>query len=383
MLVYAVIIVVVMMAVLSNRLFSGLTSSVEEDQFKLMRSILESSLRSAEGRAVARAEMLANLPTLKQMFAARDRKRLLAEYGPMFRVQKEKHGVDQTQFHTPPAVSFLRLHSPKLYGDDLSSFRPMVVAVNQDRLARKGVAIARAGPAVFGVVPVQDAAGKHIGSLDVGIDFGSVLNNLKSDYDLEAALFIEEEPLRRFATAVSGEVLDKENRVGKYLKFHSTHWALMQGLMTSKDLAAIQEPVKYTREAMGVSYGVLLVPLRNDTGKSLGVIAVARDFSGSRAASRRSLVWQTLIALFAIVLLSGAVSVVLRGFLLRPLEALGNSFGALAKGEREMAIEDVDTLCEELQVLAHHHESLRTQQESASAQKPYSRASAQEKGDES
>lgn len=358
----AVIVIITIMAIVSNRLFSGLTESIEKSQFELMKAILDSSLHGAEDRALARASMIASLPTTQQIFAARDRERLLAEYSKMFEIQKEKFGVDQAQFHIPPATSFLRLQAPDKFGDDLSKFRPMVVAVNQDHLERKGLAIARTGPAVFGVVPVRDVAGKEIGSFEVGIDFGAVLDNLKAAYGLELALFIEEQPLREFAQGVNPEVLSEENRLGKYVKYHSTHWALMKELAKSSDLTLVQEPVKYTREALGIPYGVLLVPLRNNAGKPLGVVAVAQNFSGSRAAARRSLVWQVALALFSIVLLSGFVVVVIGGLLLKPLRMLGDRFAALEARDQDLpVIEDQETLCQELQALAEIYERMRIQ----------------------
>ena len=189
-LICAVVLVVIIMAFISNRLFHGLTAAVEQNQFDLMRTIARSALKAAEDRAMARAEMIANLPAVREIFARQDRERLLAECGPMFEIQKAKYGVDQMQFHLPTAVSFLRLHAPTQHGDDLSKFRPMVVAVNADRVARKGMVIARTGPAIFGVVPVVDPAGGHAGSLDVGMDFNPILDGLKATYQMELALFV-------------------------------------------------------------------------------------------------------------------------------------------------------------------------------------------------
>ena len=70
----------------------------------------------------------------------------------------------------------------------------------------------------------------------------------------------------------------------------------MKDLAGDADISAVNEPVRYTRDAQGLPYGVLLVPLRDGAGDSLGVIAVARDFSGSRAAAGRSLIWQICLA---------------------------------------------------------------------------------------
>ena len=196
-LIAAVIIVVAAMTFISDRLFSGLTASVEKSQFQLMQSILETALRNAADEALARADIIAALPATRQAVAAKDRERLLAEYAEMFAAQKERRGIDQAQFHLPPAQSLLRLHDPSAFGDDLSRFRPIVVAVNCEHAARKGLAIARGGPAIFGVAPIQDAQGKHLGSFEFGLEFGRLLDGLKAAYGLDFTLFVEEKTIAR------------------------------------------------------------------------------------------------------------------------------------------------------------------------------------------
>ncbi len=363
-LIAAVIIVIAGLTFLSDRLFSGLTQAVEQSQFQLMQSILDTALRNAAEDALARAEIVATLPTTRQAVAAKDRARLLAEYAEMFTAQKERRGVDQAQFHVPPAQSLLRLHDPLEFGDDLTRFRPMVVAANRERAARKGLAIARTGPAIFGVAPIQDAPGNHLGSFEFGLDFGPLLDGLKAAYGLDFALFVLEKPLREFAKGVNPAVLSEQNRVGRFVRFHSTNGALMRDLAGDADIAVVNEPVRYARDAQGVPHGVLLVPLSDSAGEALGVIAVARDFSGTRAAAGRSLIWQIGLAIFAVVLLSGAVIVVVRGFLLRPLAVIDQRFAALAAGEQPTAVEESDKFCAEMQNLLGHYERIRTRGES-------------------
>lgn len=367
-LICTVVLVILTLAFLSNRLFSNLTSAVEQNQFDLMRTIVRSSLRAAEDRAMARAEMIANLPSVRDIFAKRDRERLLTECGPMFDIQKAKYGVDQMQFHIPPAISFLRLHAPARHSDDLTKFRPMVVAVNADRVARKGMVIARTGPAIFGVVPMTDLAGAHTGSLDVGMDFNPILDGLKATYQIELALFIAEEPLRKYATDLPGDVVTEENRRGKFIKFHSTHWALLKDIATESDVINVSE-AGYTRKLRGITYGALILPLRDPAGEPLGLLAVAKDFSASRAASGRSLVWQSLLALFAIVALAVAITVVIRGFVLRPMQMITDRFRALAEGDRSQPIAQPETLCQEMRDLAATHEQLRVSGERDEDQK--------------
>ena len=278
-----------------------------------------------------------------------------------FKRQKERYGVDQAQFHFPPAISFLRLHAPDRHGDHQDQFRPMVVAVNRDRFSRKESAIAGTGPGIFGVTPMTDAAGEHIGSFELGMNFGPLLHALKAAYRLEMALFIDEQALRQliFAEGLNPDFLTEENRRGKYIKFHSTNWALMKELVGEGDLSGPAE-AQYTRSALDVPYGVVLLTLFNNAGDPIGKVAMARDFSSSRAAAGRSLVWQGLLALSAIVLLAGIILIVVRGLLLRPLEMLSQQFVKLAEGRRDQPIAETEILCDEMQALAQAHEQLRT-----------------------
>jgi len=349
---------------LSDRLFSRLTSSVEESQFQLMQSILDTALRNAAADALARADIVAALAATKQAVAAQDRERLLAEFTEMFAIQKERRGVDQVQFHTPPAVSLLRLHAPQRFGDDLARFRPMVVAVNREQAPRNGLAIAATGPAIFGVTPIKDNQGGHLGSVEFGLDFAPMLDGLKAAYGLEFTFFVEEKPLREFAPGVNPAVLSDQNRVGRFVRYHTTNSTVVRELATDADISTVNEPARYTRESQGVPYGVLLVPLRDNAGESLGVVAVARDFSGTRAAAGRALVWQICLAIFGIVIMSGAVVVVLRGFLLRPLAVIDQRFAAMAAGERTMPVQDGDKFCPEVQRVIAHYDQVRTRETS-------------------
>lgn len=110
---------------------------------------------------------------------------------------------------------------------------------------------------------------------------------------------------------------------------------------------------------MGATYGIVIVPMRNGAGDTIGMIVVARDFSGTRSAAGRSLVWQIFYALFAVVLLAGAILIVLRGKLLRPLEELTNRFVALRGGDKSQPAPEPADLCDELSALAREYEHLR------------------------
>ena len=356
-LIAASIVVIFTLTFVSNRLFSGLTDSIEQGQYQLMQSILTSALNNTAENALARADIVANLDATREAVAAKDRDKLLAMYAEMYSVQHDRHGVGQSQFHVPPSVSLLRLHSPAAFGDDLTRSRPMVTAVNRDHQPRKGFAIARSGPAIFGIAPIHDKAGNPVGSFEFGIDFGPLLDQLKATYGLEATLYVEEKPLHDFAKGVDPSIFSDQNRLSHFIRYHSTNALLMKDLITDADISGVSEPVRYARNSDGVPYGVLLVPLKNGAGESLGVVAVARDYSASRAAAGQSFVWQMAAAVFGIVFLSGAIVIVIRGFLLRPLQIVTSRLKA--ENGVDEAGEDTDKYCREIQELAELHDKLK------------------------
>jgi methyl-accepting chemotaxis protein len=348
------------MSFISNRLFSGLTTAVEEGQYELMQSTVESMMRSAESRAHARAAIIADMPNVQRLLAARDRDGLFTELQPMFNTQHSQFAAAAMQFHEPPATTFLRLHNRASFGEDLSGFRPMVVSVNRDHAPAHGFAITRSGVSVTAVVPIHAPDGSHTGSFEISLEFDPLLDDLEESFGLHATLFVQEAPLREIATRINPAVFDEANRVGTYVKVYSTNWDVTQILVQGDDLSGLREPVRLSRNAHGRPYGVLIYPLHLANGEVVGSIVVARDFSPTREAAGRSVVWQALLALFALVVLAGSILIVIRGYLLRPLATITARFGDLSQGKREEKIANIEFMPEELRALGEQYEALRT-----------------------
>jgi methyl-accepting chemotaxis protein len=339
----------------ANTLFSGMTSTVERSQIDLMRSIIAFNLEGTATNALARAEMTAADPVVRKLLAEQDRPALIAHTQAMFQEQRDKYGVDQVQFHLAPSTSFVRLQNTTLHGDDLSRYRPVVVAVNREQVARKGVEIARTGPAIFGVAPIRDPGGNHIGSVEFGMDMGALLDRLKAAYGLELTLFIDEEPLRAFASGIRAGVISEQNRVGQTMRLQSTNWALMTELVNGEDLRIHDQPRDWVRKAAGIPYGVVLQPLRNSPGETLGAIVIARSFEPTRGAAGRTTVLQWLFALLGFLVVAGVILIVIRGWLVRPLEAISARFASVGTGRRPEADEDDRFLSAEMAALAAQH----------------------------
>jgi hypothetical protein len=352
-------VIVTAMTVFMHELTDVMVEAAETSSFKLMRSVLADVLRDNEEAALVRAELISSLPAVRKAFAKRDREGLLGELKDMFAEQKEKYGMDEGQFHTPPGVSFLRLHAPDKFGDDQSKARPMLVDVIKNKAHKHGVVLAPTGVFVTAIVPMEDMDGKLNGSFEMGLDFAPVLDEIKKAYGMEASVFIDEKMLRETATELKGDVLSEKNRVGRFIRFHTTHTELARTLVKDTDVD-VADVATYDRVANGETWGVELIPLYDYQNHPLGVVALAKNFSDVLSMEGRAKVWQFLACFFAIVMLAGAILVVIRGTLLRPLAALNGRMAALAGGDASKPADDPATYCEELADLAKSYEQLRS-----------------------
>ncbi len=161
-----------------------------ERELKTLEAYFTSAVKSEADRALSLAASLAENNAVRDLFAARDRDRLQATLAPMFKELKDKHGVRQLQFHLAPATSFLRVHRPEKFGDDLSSFRFTVVAVNQTQKPVSGIENGVEGLGIRGVVPMTKDQ-KPIGSVEIGLSIDQFFfDRLKATSGADVALYV-------------------------------------------------------------------------------------------------------------------------------------------------------------------------------------------------
>jgi methyl-accepting chemotaxis protein len=91
------------------------TKELESYQFlvKTVRSAMQQKFHEAE----TAAHTLAHNPDIQRLFAERKREELSRLLLPVY--QALKPAVSQLHFHLPDSRSFLRLHFPEEFGDDL------------------------------------------------------------------------------------------------------------------------------------------------------------------------------------------------------------------------------------------------------------------------
>src|SRR5260221_12938716 len=104
----------------------ALTRLALEQQLKLQYDSVIAAI-DYEGRAMlAVSSVIAALPPVAEAIAKDDRNALAALLGDALKALKAQ-GIPLITFQTPPAVTFYRIHEPKIFGDDVSARRNTVV----------------------------------------------------------------------------------------------------------------------------------------------------------------------------------------------------------------------------------------------------------------
>lgn len=168
---FSVIILIILLTLQTYNYILILAKIDENEQKQVEQLEISIAEKMNEQIRVARHSLLPFLhdSEVRRLFAERDRE-ALNEMVKEGYAQLEANGISQMQFHVPVATSFLRVHSPEKFDDDLSSFRHTVVAANERVETIEGLEQGVAGYGFRVVAPVSHN-GEHVGSVEMGTDF--------------------------------------------------------------------------------------------------------------------------------------------------------------------------------------------------------------------
>jgi diguanylate cyclase (GGDEF)-like protein/PAS domain S-box-containing protein len=137
--------------------------------------------------------ILTTRPQMVAAFAKGDRAGLLAQCLPLYEVlRQERLSLVNFHFYTPDNRSFLRVHQPEHYGDDLAS-RPMVVEVNSRHKPLAGYETGRGGFLYRIIQPVFDGE-TYLGAAEFGFKADRLVERagaLDSVHGAEMALLFD------------------------------------------------------------------------------------------------------------------------------------------------------------------------------------------------
>ncbi|AGF76702.1 PAS domain S-box [Desulfocapsa sulfexigens DSM 10523] len=101
--------------------------------------------------------------------------------------------VKQLHFHLLNNESFLRVHRPIKFGDDLTNIRETVVYMNKNHLAIDGFEIGRAAGGYRFVFPITAVDKSHLGSFEISFSPEVLTSTLMKQYDVLSNFYIRED----------------------------------------------------------------------------------------------------------------------------------------------------------------------------------------------
>lgn len=129
---------------------------------------------------------------LIKLFAEGKREELFDAVKNYYSTAKQNFFIEHIHFHLKPAISFLRVHDPLHYGDDLSTFRFMVVETNRTLKPQSGLEVGINGLSLRSVYPVF-YENQHLGSLEMTGQPFRLAHHIKSVFGIEYAISIKQQ----------------------------------------------------------------------------------------------------------------------------------------------------------------------------------------------
>ncbi len=260
-LVFSVLFVVLTSALTGVSLYAvqDVFSKSENLELKQIFDDLSSRFAAKSELAEALSTLIAGMPTVQQQLLKTNRQGLLDTFGPGFTTLKERYGVEQFQFHTPPATSLARLDQPDKFGDDLASQRKIIVAANERRQPISGLERGPRGPSARGLAPIS-ANGKPVGSVEFGIALDQeFFDHFKQEQGVDIGLHIVQD--------------------GKPMMFASTFST--QSLLTPQEIryAMAGKPLRFNTSVKDQPLAIYAASIADFTGIPLGVAEIRKDRS--------------------------------------------------------------------------------------------------------
>jgi methyl-accepting chemotaxis protein len=308
----AIVLAITTLTLVSLHNLKTLSQTAEASELRQFAAMVQSRIRDEARIAEALSTLVAAMPEVQARFASGDRDWLTEQFLPPFLALARDLGAVQFQFHTPPAMSFLRLHKPETFGDDLSSFRQSVVDTNRNVKSHRGLEFGVAGLGVRGVVPISDPE-RHLGSVEFGMSFGQVFfDDFKSDYGVEAAFYIlRDGQLDTFASTLGDERLLPPEAIR----------AAFEGTSRLVELQLGELP-----------YAAYAEVVRDYSGAPLGVVEVAMDRSHYVAALTKTTLQASIVGLL-VALFSIGIALVTAGAITKRIGRLAGEIARVSDGD--------------------------------------------------
>jgi methyl-accepting chemotaxis protein len=316
---------VVLLTTYSIYVQSAMVGADEEHRLNVYLTAFDELLTERGEMALALATTIAGSSQVQYYFAAGDRESLRENLDATYKTLVDQVQVYQAQFHLPPATSFLRMHKPEKFGDDLSAIRRTIVTSNETRQPVIGLEGGVAGYGIRGVAPIV-VDGEHLGALEIGMNFDQkILEKFSNDYNAEVSVY-----------------LYQDNRDGEKLE-SGVPGLTLYGTTLDPPLA-VEVPVRQTVfdsgepqhiqvTQDGATWATIVGPILDFQGETVGLAEISIPHDAAAAALARSRNISALVGLFILLLVTLLVWFLLRRSIIKPVRQITATSTHLASHE--------------------------------------------------
>jgi diguanylate cyclase (GGDEF)-like protein/PAS domain S-box-containing protein len=230
-------------------------------------------------------------------------------------------GFRQIHFHLNDGTSFLRLHSPKMYGDQLQIIRPSIARMMQEKKPLQGYEIGRQWVAYRFIFPLWHD-GRFLGSVELSLPFSVLLANLRDSFPTQARLVISRHEAAvhldpgflqsNYQASVLGpEFLEEvQGKQSTPSRINDKNVPIEDSILnyTSQGLAQyasnIREAFSVSRRVGGQTILVSLLPIKNIGGHQTAILIFDEEFHYLNILRHRYVVGWLIVTAFSLLLLT-------------------------------------------------------------------------------
>lgn len=206
-------------------------------------------------------------------FERGDRQRLLSLTAPIYNdLLAENPYLSIMHFHTKETRSFLRLHKPLKYADELGGIRHMIGSVNASKNRLSGIEVGRCGVHYRLALPVFNAQGRHLGAFEFGISIDYLFDLFSREYGFTPLLLLKKESFARM----------EEKKGLNYTLFGEGYYLVTPSkdpLFDLLDTEVLDEKYTLLSNAGRDNLVFGVTDLRNSIGEDLGKILFVKNLN--------------------------------------------------------------------------------------------------------
>lgn len=293
----------------------------EEEVFQKIELSINQSIEEYLLRSYSVAASVAYNPEVAQLLSSRDRDGLFQTMNPVYKKLKEQ-GLEQMQFHLPPATSFLRVNSPAKFGDDLSGFRKTVVEANSSLKPVIGIEAGVTGWGFRAVIPIF-YNNVHSGSVETGMNFDTLFleKQLKAKYAGEYYLYaLNPDGAEKLLAATSKD--DSLALPAGILQKVAANGTMSYGYSDNNEQAYVA------------------VPIKDYSGQIKAIIKVVLDRQETLSQLRKNIIVTGALSIGVLLIAVLLIFFIMQRQLVRPIQLLLEKMEIVAKGDLSIGFAD-------------------------------------------